>query len=212
MVEKALSKVVQPNTRKNIIADRKTTTNGYDSSCNIESKQLGIRIEEVCAKPKSHKTINQSADLRMKLRGLDIDDLYGALMVRHDFYIDPAEDTKVIEGKNCVIIKFSPKNNLAMREVSDQFINRVSGSIYIDLDNVTIARIDGSTNHQFYFNYTILGFIHIRVDVYSFEFSVEYNQFGNMMVEKTVNGLADYEIRSRSTEQYINKISNYRMK
>lgn len=211
MVEKGLSKIVQPDARKNIIADRETTTEEYDGNCSVKSKQSGTPIEQIC-KPKSRKTSHKSTDLQMELRGLDIDDLYKALVVRHNFYIDPAEDTKIIDGKSCIIIKFAPKNTLTKRGITDQFINRVSGSIYIDLDNFSITRMDGFINEPFNFNYTLLGFIRIRVDVYSFEFSVEYSQFDNIMVEKSVNGSADYEIRNRGTEKYNNKITDYRVR
>lgn len=211
MFEKGLSKIIRPNARKNIIIDRETITEKYDSNCNIESKKLGTPIEKIC-EPKSRKASHKATDLKLKVKGLDIDDLYGALAVRHSFYIDPAEDTKTIDGKTYVIVKFSPKDNLAIREATDQFVNRVSGSIYIDLDNLTITGIDGSINYSFYFNYSLLGFIPIRVDVYSFEFSVEYNQFENITVEKSVNGLVDYKIRNRNTEKYINKITNHRVK
>lgn len=211
MFEKGLSRIVQPNARKNIIIDRETIIEKYDSNCNIESKKSGISIEEIC-ESKSRKVSHESTDLKLKVKGLDIDDLYGALAVRHNFYIDPAEDTKIIDGKTYIIIKFSPKNNLAIRETTDQFINRVSGFIYIDLDNLAIARIDGFINHSFHFNYSLLGFIPIGVDVYSFEFSVEYSPFENITVEKFVNGLVDYKIRNRSTEKYTNKINNPRVK
>lgn len=211
MFEKGLSKMVQPDARKNIIVDRETITEKYDGNCNIESKKSGISIEEIC-EPKSRKASHKSTDLKLKVKGLDIDDLYRALATRHNFYIDPAEDTKIIDGKTYIIIKFSPRNNLAIRETTDQFINRVLGFIYIDLDNLTITRIDGSINYSFHFNYSLLGFIPIRVDVYSFEFSVEYSPFKNITVEKSVNGLVDYKIRNRDTEKYINRINNHRVK
>lgn len=211
MFERGLSRIVQPNARKNIKTNRETITEKYNSDCNIESKKSGISIEKIC-EPRSRKASYKSTDLKLKVRGLDIDDLYRALATRHNFYIDPAEDTRVIDDKTYVIVKFSPKNNLAIRETTDQFVNRVSGFIYIDLDNLTIIRIDGSINDPFHFNYSLLGFIPIRVDIYSFEFSVEYSQFENITVEKSVNGLVDYKIRNRDTEKYTNKINNYGVK
>ena len=163
-------------------------------------------------KPKTGKIERKTSDARLEVRGISMIELNQAFQTRYNFYIDPNENAAVIDGITCAIVKFSPKPNLAVRKTADQFINRAEGLIYINLDNFDIVRVNGSIKNPFNFTFSWYFIPVARVDVFQFEFSVGYTKFNNMLVEQSLTGLADYEIRNRSTEKFTSKITNHRMR
>lgn len=195
MVEKSISKIISPSARRNIRIDIETITEDYNTNGNLKQP----------AKPR-HKT----TDGRLEVQGMNIEELYQALGTIYDFYIDPNESTAVINSITCAVVKFQPKPNLPVNKTADNFINRSEGSIYINLDSLVITRLVGSIKNPFYFTFYWKSIPITRIDVYQFKFEVEYIQFGSVVVEKTLNGLADYEIRNRGTKKFTNNITNHR--
>jgi len=195
MAERGLAKIITPAARKNIRADIETVIKEYDSAGNSK-------------KPKKQ---NERLSGELELNGIKIGYLYQTLANRKIFFIDEQNSAAVIDGTSYAIIKFRPKENLHIQRIADQFINRTTGSVYVNLDNMSISKIEGSIEEPFHFNYTLI-FFPIGVDVYRFSFLVEYAPFEDVFVEKTLNGLADYEIRKRGTKEYFNQITNYRRK
>lgn len=198
MVERGLSKVISPTARRNIRIDIETTTEKFDANGNS----------------KSNKMERKTTDGRLEVRGINIEELYQAFATRYNFYIDTGGNTAIINNVTCALVKFKPKSNLAIRKTADQFINRAEGSIYINLDNLNVVRIEGFIKNPFDFVFSWYFVPIAPVDVYQFAFSVEYTLFNNTLVEKSLNGLADYEIGigARSVEKFTNKISNHRMR
>ena len=196
MVEKGLSKMINPAARRNLRINVETTIEKFNAKGDVISNKL------------EHKT----TDGRLEVRGMNIEELYQAFVTRYDFYIDAHESTTVINGTTCAIVKFKPKYNLAVRKTADRFINQTEGSIYINLDNLNIVRIEGYIKNPFNFTFSWYFVPIARVDVYQFQFLVEYTVFNDMLVEQSLNGLIDYEIRNRGVEKFTNKISNHRMR
>lgn len=196
MVERSLPKMISPSDRKNLRIDIETTTESYDVNGNL----------------KSTKVENKTTDGRLEVRGMSMEELYRALEARYDFYIDTAESTAVINNMICAIVKFKPKSNLGVKKTADHFINRSEGSIYINLDNFDIVKITGAIKNPFNFTFSWFFIPIANVEIYQFEFTVEYVIFNNTTVEQSIVGLADYKIRNRSIEKFTNKITNHRMK
>ena len=195
MAEKSLSKIISPTDRRNLRIDVETITENYDAGGN----------------QKLAKTEHKTTDGRLSVRGISMEELYRALGNRFDFYIETDESTAVIKNTTCAIIKFKPKSNLAINKTADQFVNRTEGSIYINLDNFNIASIEGYIRNPFSFTFSWFFIPIARINVYQFKFVVEYTVFNNMLVEQSINGLADYEIRNRGIEKFTNKLSNHRI-
>lgn len=195
MAEKALSKIISPDMRKNIRADADILKEEYDDKGKIKSRK------------KDHKSLNG----KLEVSGMSMDYLYQALATRFEFYIDDKDSAAIVNNITCAVIKFRPKPNLRSQDTADEFINRTSGSVYISLDDFGIVKLEGSIKEQFHFTYWLL-FVPLGIDVYRFEFAVEYGLFNQVLVEQRIGGLVDYEIRNRGTEKFDNTITNYRMK
>ena len=179
------------------------------------SADLISNVEEIDSKGKTSKKTSRSViDGRPKIDRLDTDDLYQAFSTRFNFYIDESESTAVIDNIKCAVIKFRPKPNLKADGLTDQIINRLTGSVYINIDNFQIIKIEGSINYHFYAEYVawFLLNIPIGVDFYQFYFLVEYTVFNDIVIEKNLIGTADYEIRNRGTEKHHYTLSNYRFR
>ena len=196
MVKRAMDKIITPSNRRNIRIDVGTITEKYDASGHKKSEKI------------EHKT----TDGRMEIRGINIDELYRAFETRYNFYIDANESTASINNITCARIKFKSKPNLAVKKTIDQFINRTEGSIYINLDDLNIVKIEGLIKNAFYFNFSWYFIPIARIDIYQFEFSVEYILFENILVENSINGSVDYKIIRRGVEKFTNKITNHRMR
>lgn len=199
MMDKGLASINDP-LRKNVIADVFSTSEEYDTQGNR----------------KSADTDNYTIVGRPKLDKLNIDELYRAFATRFDFYIDNAYSADTINGTTYAVVKYRPKPGLSYDNVTDSFINRVSGKVYINLDNFVIYKIDGGINYPFSTTWhpgpKLLYFISIGIDVYEFNFSIEYTGFNNMVIEKFLTGAADYKIRNRGLEKHFYTLSNYRMR
>ncbi len=198
LVEKGMAKIIKLDIRKITRIDIENTTEKYDKE--------GTK--------KSGKTEHKTTDARLEVRGISMEELYQAFQTRYDFYIDMNESTAVINDVTYAVVKFGPKPNLTIKKTADQLINRSEGSIYINLDNFDIVKIHGFIKDpfDFIFYWKFIPLAHINV--YQFEFTVEYTTFNNMTVEQSVGGIADYDttIQGRGMEKFTNKISNYRMK
>lgn len=197
LVERGLAKI-NTESRKDVFADMVSIKKEYD----INSKEVSKKI--------SRRTILG----RPKLDKLSIDELYQAFETRYYFYIDDLENTVNVDNITYGVIKYKPKADLKINKTADQFINRVEGKIYIDIDKLKITKIEGAIPNKFSFDfsYWALLFIPIQIDMHKFEFSVEYATFNNISVENHLTGLADYEVRNRGTETHEYILSNYRMR
>ena len=147
------------------------------------------------------------------VENLSVKELYDAFGSRFEFYIDDPKSTQEINGKIYGVIKFRPKTGLNIRKTADQFINRVSGNVYMDLDTFFIARVDGSVENPFSFRFKYWFIPLTTVHVHRFEFSVEYTMFNNIAVEKKLSGSADFDhtYRSRGMRKSTYTLDNYRM-
>lgn len=200
LVDKGLARI-NNDLRKRVVADVVLTDEDYsDKEAYTQNK------------PKSSKTGKRTITGRPKLDRMNIDDLYQAFSTRFDFYIDDNDSTATIDGIQYVAIRYKPKPNLRFRNATDQFVNRLKGSVYINLDNFQITRIEGEIDYHFDFDYRIIGLIPIDIDVYEFRFYVEYEIFNDIVIEKSLGGMADYEVRSRGIENHTYTLSNYRIR
>ena len=200
LVDKGLARI-NNDLRKRVVADVILTDEDYIN------KEAYVQN-----KPKSSKIGKKTITGRPKLDRMNIDDLYQAFATRFDFYIDDDNSTTTIDGIQYITIKYRPKPNLRFRNATDEFINRLSGSLYINLDNFQIARIEGEVGYHFDFDYRIIGLIPIDIDVYEFKFYVEYTVFNDIVIEKSLGGMADYEVRSRGIENHTYILDNYRIR
>ncbi len=197
IVGKSVAKIISPGARRNIRIDIETTIENYYDNGNL----------------KSSKSESKTTDGRLEVRGMKIEELYRAFETRYDFYIDPAESADILNNITCAIVKFRPKPNLSIKKTTDQFINRSEGSIYINLDNFDIVRIAGSIKNPFSFTFSWFFIPIAQVNIYQLEFLAEYTTFDSVLVEQTLNGLADYRVNNnRSIEKFTNKITNHRIK
>lgn len=200
LMEKGLARI-NNDLRKRVAADLASVDEEYINKEKYDKKEH-----------KSRKSGKKTITGRPKLDRMNVDDLYHAFATRFDFYIDDADSTITIDNVKYVIIKFRPKQNLRFRNATDQFINRLTGVVYIDLENFKIVKIEGAIEYHFDFNYKILGLIPIEIDVYEFRFYVEYTVFNDIVIEKSLGGMADYEVRSRGIENHTYELSNYRIR
>ena len=143
---------------------------------------------------------------------MNIDELYKAFVTRFDFFIDNGDSTGMINGTRYALIKFNPKPNLTSKTVTNAFINHTSGKVYINLDNYEIVRIKGGIGNHFVTTWRAWWApISFDIDVYEFGFSIDYTVFNNMVIEKNLDGMVDYEIRNRGVDKNTYTLSNYRM-
>ncbi|OGM97050.1 MAG: hypothetical protein A3B86_02865 [Candidatus Yanofskybacteria bacterium RIFCSPHIGHO2_02_FULL_38_22b] len=201
LVDKGLAKInVEP--RKTITTDVVSVTEEYANKEAYDNKRS-----------KSIKTSRKTITGRPKLGYLNVDELYQAFATRFDFLIENNDSTGVINDVQCALIKFTPKPNLTSKTVTDAFINHTAGKVYINLDNFEIIRIEGGINNHFVTTWRAWWSpIAFDVDVYEFSFSIDYTIFNNVVIEKNLEGMADYEIRNRGIDRHIYTLSNYRIR
>lgn len=201
IVGKGLDRI-NSDIRKNVIADLNSVNEKYADKQALTN-----------GRPKSRQERKKIITGWPSLNGMDIDKLYGAFAVRFDFFIDNDDSTGVINGIRYALIKFTPKPNLTSKSVTDALINHTAGKVYINLDNYEIVRVEGDINNHFVTTWKAWWSpISFDIDVYEFSFSIDYTTFNNIVVEKNLAGMIDFEIRNRGVEKHAYTLSNYRMK
>lgn len=201
IMDKGLDRI-NNDVRKNVIAD-----------LNSVNKKYANKQALIDGRSKSEQERRKIITGWPSLNGMDVDKLYSAFAIRFNFFIDNDDSTGVINGIRYALIKFTPKPNLTSKSVTDAFINHTAGNVYINLDNYEIVRVEGSINSHFVTTWKAWWLpISFDIDVYEFSFSIDYTIFNNMVVEKNLTGMVDYEIRNRSVEKHTYTLSNYRMK
>lgn len=200
IIDKGLERI-NNDARKNVIADVSSVDEKY------ANKQALIG-----GHPKSRQERKKTVAGRPSLDGIVTDELYKAFATRFDFLIDNNASTELINGTRYALIKFIPKPDLISKTVTDAFINHTAGKVYINLDNYEIVRIEGGISDHFVTTWRAWWSpISFDIDVYEFRFSVDYTVFNNIVVEKNLEGMADYEIRNRGIDKHTYILSNYRM-
>lgn len=200
LIDKSLEKI-NVEARKNVTTDLASVTEKYADKVAYDNKKV-----------KSRKTNTRIITGRPKLGYLNIDDLYGAFATRFDFLIDNNNSTAIIDGTQYGLIRFVPKPNLVSKTVTDAIINHTSGKVYIDIDNNVIVRIEGGVSDHFLTTWRAwYSPISFDIDIYEFSFSINYTVFNNVVIEKNLEGMVDYEIRNRGIERHVYTLSNYRM-
>lgn len=201
ILDKGLDRI-NSDVRKNVIADVYSIDEKY---ANKQALTDG--------RPKSRQERRKTITGRPSLDGMSIDDLYKAFSSRFDFFIDNNDSIGVIDGVRYALIKFRPKPSLTSKTVTDALINHVAGKVYINLDNYEIIRIEGDISNHFVTTWRAWWSpISFNIDVYEFGFSIDYSVFNGIVIEKSLNGMIDYEIRNRGVEKHTYTLSNYRMK
>ncbi len=201
IMDKGLTRI-NNDARKNVVADM------YSVDEEFATKQALLDN-----RPKSRQEKRKTITGRPSLDGMSIDELYNAFATRFDFGIDNDDSTGVINNVRYALIKFTPKPNLANNTVTNALINHTAGKIYINLDNYEIVRIEGGISNHFVTTWRAWWSpISFDVDVYEFGFSIDYTVFNNMVIEKNLNGMVDYEIRNRGVKKLAYILSNYRMR
>lgn len=201
IIDKGLDRI-KNDVRKNVIADVYSVDEKYaDKQALIDGR------------PKSKQERMKTITGRPSLGSMNVDELYKSFATRFDFLIDNNDSTGMINDIRYALIKFTPKPNLTSKTVTDAFINHTAGKVYINLDNYEIVRVEGGISNHFVTTWRAWWSpISFDIDVYEFDFSIDYTVFNNMVIEKNLTGIVDYEIRNRSTEKHSYMFSNYRMK
>jgi hypothetical protein len=200
IIDKGLARI-NNDARKNVIADIYSVDEEY------VNKQAMINNS-----PKSKRDRKKIITGRPSLDGMSVDELYKAFAIRFDFFIDNNESIGVIDNTRYALIKFAPKPNLTSNTVTDALINRTAGKVYINLDNYEIVRIEGSISNHFVTTWRAWWSpISFDIDVYEFSFSIDYTVFNNIVIEKNLDGMVDYEIRTRGIDKHTYTLRNYRM-
>jgi len=113
-------------------------------------------------------------------------DIAGILATRYQFHIDDRANTKLINGITCAAVRFEPKPNIKISTSTDKITSRLSGTIYVNLDDFSMVMVDDiSIDKPF-------GFIHwfyilpISINVSKLDLTVEFMKFNNVNVKKTV--------------------------
>ena len=201
IIDKGLAKI-NSDVRKNVTVDINSVDEKYTNKQALIDGRLKSRQER-------KKTITG----RPSLGSMDVDKLYNTFTINFDFFIDNNDSIGIINGVRYGLIKFNPKPNLTSNTVTDAFINHTTGKVYINIDNYEIVRIEGGINSHFLTTWKAWWSpISFDIDVYEFSFSIDYTLFNNMVIEKSLVGMVDYEIRNRGVEKYIYTLSNYRMR
>lgn len=200
LIDKGLAKI-NVEARKRVTSEIASVTEKYANKEDYNNKKI-----------KSRKTNTRTVTGRPKLGYLNIDELYEAFATRFDFLIDNKDSTAIIDGNKYGLIRFVPKPNLVSKTVTDAIINHTSGKVYIDLDNDVIARIEGGVSDHFVTTWRAwYSPISFDIDIYEFSFTIDYALFNNVVIEKNLEGMADYEIRNRGIDKNTYTLSNYRM-
>ena len=201
IMDRGLAKI-NNDARKNVIADIYSVGEKY------ANKQALVD-----GRSKSRQGRNKNITGRPSLGGIEVEKLYNAFATCFDFLIDNDDSTGVIDGIRYALIKFRPKPNLTSNTVTDAFINHTAGKVYINLDNYEIVRIEGEIHNRFVTTWRAwYSPISFDIDVYEFSFLIDYAVFNNMVIEKNLTGMVDYEIRNRGVEKHTYTLSNYRMR
>lgn len=202
IIDKGLNRI-NVELRKSVITDVYSIDEEY------ENKQTLID-----GRPKSKTESRKVLIGRPKLDRLNIDDLYKAFATRFDFFFDNDRSIETIDGITYALVQYRPRANLTSDTVTDFFINRTVGKVYINMDNYDIYKIEGGINHHFLtvWKNKWLPFVSFDIDVYEFSFSIEYTEFSGMVIEKNLTGMVDYEIRKRGVEKHSYSLSNFRFR
>ena len=201
IIDRSLEKINDSN-RKNVITDIFSVHEKYTNKQTFLDRR-----------PKSRQEGKKTVIGRPKLDSINIDELYKSFSTRFDFIIDNDDSTGVINGVRLGLIKFNPKPNLISKTVTDAFINHTAGKIYVNLDNYEIVRIEGGVNSHFITTWRAWWApISFDIDVYEFDFLIDYTTFNKMVIEKNLDAMVDYEIRNRGIDKYVYTLSNHRMK
>ena len=201
IVSKGLDRI-NDNTRKDVITDVYSVDEKY-----VNKQAL------IDGRPKSRQERKKTITGRPSLDGMNVDELYKAFATRFDFFIDNDDSTGVINDSLYALIKFKPKSNLSNKTVTDAFVNRPVGKVYLNLDNYEIVRVEGEIVNHFTTTWKAWWSpISFDIDVYEFGFSIDYTTFNNMVIEKNLTGMVDYEVRNRGVEKHTYTLSNYRMR
>ena len=201
IIDKGLTRI-NSDIRKSVIAEINSIDEEY------VSKQALLE-----GRSKSREENKKTIIGRPKLDRMNIDDLYKAFSTRYDFFIDNDHSIEAIGGVSYAVIQYKPKLNLSTNTVTDSFINRTAGKVYINMDNYEIMRITGGINDHFVAVWHAWWSpISIDIDVYEFNFSIDYTLFNDIVIEKDLTGMVDYEIRHRGVEKHSYSLSNYRIR
>ncbi|KKT82571.1 MAG: hypothetical protein UW79_C0004G0028 [Candidatus Yanofskybacteria bacterium GW2011_GWA2_44_9] len=194
MMNKVLTRIMhEAKNRAAIKADKTYTVKKYNTHGSV----------------KSEKSETKTVQGRPKLEGVSLD-IYQILGSKYDFYIDPQESVATVNGTECAVVKFRPKAGLRKGGVADEFINRLEGTVYINIEEYYMVKIEGKVPQPFQFTYNLLYVIPIGVDVYRLDFSAEYQLFNGIVVERYFRGFVDYEVKNRGAEEHIHALTNYR--
>lgn len=200
LIDKGLAKI-NVEARKTVTSEIASITEKYADKEAYDNKKI-----------KSRKTNTRTITGRPKLGYLNIDDLYRAFATRFDFLIDNNNSTAIIDGTQYGLIRFVPKPNLVSKTVTDAIINHTSGKVYIDLDDNIIVRIEGGVSDHFVTTWRAwYSPIFFDVDVYELSFSINYTVFNDVVIEKDLEGMVDYEVINRGIDRHVYTLSNYRM-
>lgn len=200
IIDKGLDRI-NNDARNNVITDVYSVDEKYTDKQSLTDNR-----------PKSKRERKKIITGRPSLDGINVDELYKAFATRFDFLIDNDDSTGVINGARYALIKFKPRPNLDNKTVTDAFINRTVGKVYINLDNYEIIRVEGAISNHFTTTWRAWWSpISFDIDVYEFGFSIDYTVFNDMVIEKNLAGMVDYEIRNRGVEKHTYTLSNYRI-
>lgn len=140
-------------------------------------------------------------------------DIYEALGTRYLFKMSPSNSI-VAEGLSLqAVVEFSPKPELKIAGIEDNFINHLSGKVYVNLEDYSIPKIEASAAQPFSFRYWGWGVFPLTITIN--KFTLEFNQvkFQDIWVEQTIRANAIFDTIARDGARiYLYEYFNFKHK
>ncbi len=175
----------------------------YDSKNNLRSKK------------NRSKTID--GDGKSQVAGFEID-LYNILADTYNFKLADTGNTAgltVIDDKVYVVIDFSPKPGLVYKNLTDRFIQRLEGRMFIDVqgEHYYIYKLEARIPQEFSFTYWWV-FIPVPITIKSFGFTLiqERIDLESIIAEKHIEAMIAFDSMRDGRKEFRYDYSNFQYK
>ena len=148
-----------------------------------------------------------------RVAGFELD-LYEILASTYDFWLADTGDATgltVINNKVYVVIDFIPKVGLGFRDLSDRFVRRLNGRIWVDVGgkNYHILRLEGSVP-EFSFTYWKWGIIPISITIKSLRLALNQERLeSGVVVEKSAEATLIFDSLQDGRKEYRYTYDNF---
>lgn len=160
------------------------------------------------------RTVDGSS--KSRVAGFELD-LYEILTNTYNFRLantGSATGLTVIDDKVYIVVDFTPKNGLRFKSISDRFIQRLHGRIWVDVggDRYFIYKMEGNTP-EFSFTYWKWGIIPIPITIKSLRLTLNQERLeSGVVVERSAEASVIFDSLQDGRREYRYTFDNFQNK